>query len=301
MKRFAVLLALVVVSAAGSLLTPSSPGRPPTRVGRYLALEGDLHVHTSFVGAVATPVDILLLARRRELDFVAVTEHNAWFGGALTRWLGGSVAPEVVVLPSEELTNRGYHALAIGLSSRIDPRLPLSVIAADVHAQGGLLIAAHPTRDTWPLLLGLAASGGLDGAELFHPTMLRHAAIAADYAAFAVEATKASGHSLLAIGTSDYHGGPDLGRLRTVVLAESNTPASIMAALRANRAVAATPDGRLAGDPTTLEALHAAGYVSRAVTLPPVAARGWTARTLSILGLLVMTAALFRRRLLGIR
>lgn len=46
------------------------------RFGRFehWVLEGDVHVHTSFAGALSTPVDVPLLAHRRQLDFVAITE-----------------------------------------------------------------------------------------------------------------------------------------------------------------------------------------------------------------------------------
>lgn len=202
-----VLLAIAALSAA----LHSDPKWAPARIGEHWVLEGDVHVHTSFAGALSTPIDIPLLAQRRQLDFVATTEHNAWFGGFITKVAAGSLAPEVIVLPSEEVTNRAYHLLAIGLEGRVDPTAPLSAIADDVHRQGGIVIAAHPTRGTWPLLLGLAAEKKLDGAEVFHPTIFRREARAREHAEFLEEASRRAGTPLRAFGSSDFHGGSRLG------------------------------------------------------------------------------------------
>jgi predicted metal-dependent phosphoesterase TrpH len=269
MKRrlagFGVMLSLLGLSMVGSLLHRGTERAwTPARIGDLWVLEGDVHVHSSFAGALSTPVDIPLVARRRQLDFVAVTEHNAWFGGAVTRLLAGGLAPELVVLPSEEITNRAYHLLAIGLERRVDPRLPLSAIADEVHAQGGVVVAAHPTRDTWPLLLGLAEEQKLDGAEVFHPTIYLHEDRAREHAEFLAEASRRSGRPLLAFGSSDFHGGSAIGTSRTLVLARERTGASILEAIKAGRVVAVTNDGRTAGDPRWTEALAAAGIHSRA-------------------------------------
>jgi predicted metal-dependent phosphoesterase TrpH len=263
--RFSVMLGLLALAVLGSVIHRGTERRwTPARVGEHWVLEGDVHVHTSFAGAVSTPVDIPLVAQRRQLDFVAITEHNAWFGGAVTRALARVLAPDLIVLPSEEITNRAYHLLAIGLERRVDPTLPLSAIADDVHAQGGVVVAAHPTRDTWPLLLGLAAEKKLDGAEVFHPTIFLREGRAREHAEFLVEASHRAGAPLAAFGSSDYHGGSRLGTSRTIVLARERTAASILEAIKAGRVVAVTNDGRTAGDPRWIQALADAGIASRA-------------------------------------
>jgi hypothetical protein len=295
MRRLWVLLALLVIALATSAIRREASWTP-ARIGEHWILEGDVHVHTSFAGALSTPIDIPLLASRRQLDFVCVTEHNAWFGGAVTRSAGHVLAPDVIVLPSEEITNRAYHLLAIGLSSRVDPTLPLSRIADEAHRQGGIVLAAHPTRGTWPLMLGLAEAKKLDGAEVFHPTMLANEEVAQEYAAFFAEASQRSGTPLISAGSSDYHGGKRLGTSRTIVLARERTAASILEALRAGRAVAATSDGRWSGDPRWIATLTEAAYVSRAHSAPEAAPTWWAERALAWLAFAVMVGAVFRRR-----
>ena len=299
LARFWVLLSLLSLSIVGSVLHRGSERAwTPARIGDLWVLEGDVHVHSSFAGALSTPVDIPLIARRRQLDFVAVTEHNAWFGGAVTRSLAHFLAPEVVVLPSEEVTNRAYHLLAIGIERRVDPTLPLSAIADDVHAQGGLVVAAHPTRDTWPLLLGLAAEKKLDGAEVFHPTIFPFADRAREHAEFLTEASRLAGAPLVAFGSSDFHGGSAIGICRTLVLARERSAASILEAMKAGRVVAVTNDGRTAGAPQWVEALASAGIHSRASdnAAAPGASLSVSERALAWLVLATLLLALLRPR-----
>lgn len=298
MKRAWVWPAALLAVAVVTSVVHTEPVWQTARVGpsnEWLVLEGDVHVHTSFAGALATPVDVPLLARRRALDFVCVTEHNSWHGAWLTSIAGELLAPDVVVLPSEEVTNRAYHALAIGTDGRVDPTLPLSEIADDVHRRGGVLLAAHPTRETWPLLLGLADEKKLDGAELFHPTILRDpsGAVAREYAEFLDEASRRSGRRLVAAGSSDFHGGGSLGVLRTLVLATARSPAAILAAMRAGRVVAVRDDGALAGDEASMALLRQSTYQVRTSGHMPGAA--WAERALAWTCAIVLVLALGRR------
>ena len=298
MKRFWVVLLLLSLSLVASLLhRGSEPAWTPARIGDLWVLEGDVHAHSSFAGALSTPVDIPLVARRRQLDFVAVTEHNAWFGGGVARALGKALAPEVIVLPSEELTNRAYHLLAIGIERRVDPTLPLSAIADDVHAQGGVVVAAHPTRDTWPLLLGLASEKKLDGAEVFHPTIFLREGRAREHEEFLAEASRLSGAPLPAFGSSDFHGGSSMGMCRTIVFARDRTAASILEAMKEGRVVAVTNDGRTAGDAHWIQVLAGANVHSRASDNkePPSARLRSYERAFAWLIAAAMVGALLRR------
>ena len=59
----------------------------------------------------------------------------------------------------QEITNPDYHLIALGLERTITADQPATSAAADVHAQGGVAIAAHPSRG---IISGLPArrSGG---------------------------------------------------------------------------------------------------------------------------------------------
>ena len=113
----------------------------------------------------------------------------------------------------------------------------------EVHAQGGIAIAAHPTRDY---------SGGwddeaiarLDGVEAAHPALAEGDDVERDFAGF-VERARALNPGIAAIGSSDFHVHDRLGRCRTYVFAHERSAAAVIEAVRAGRTVAESADGRL--------------------------------------------------------
>ena len=54
--------------------------------------------------------------------------------------------------------------LALGLRRAVTPTRDIGPVIDAIHAQGGLVIAAHPTRRFWPTLVPVRHR--LDGAEL---------------------------------------------------------------------------------------------------------------------------------------
>lgn len=263
MRRFWPAAAVLALSLATSAVERDGDW-PRFSAGGYHVLEGDIHAHSIFAGALPTPVDLVLLARRQQLDFVAVGEHNSLFGALVTAAFARWLYPEVIVLASEEVTTRRYHAHAIGISRAIDPFLPLEAVADETHRQGGILVAAHPVERFWDVFLDLARKGKLDAVETVHPIrFVRRGRIGwrgEDLIEFWRRASKIAGRPLASVGGSDYHGLSALGYCRTVVLARERTVAGIVEAIRVGRAVAAGPDGKLEGNPRWVKLLEDAGY-----------------------------------------
>ena len=78
---------------AGSRLDPVPETASAERCG-YRLLEADFHMHTRFSDGLLPPPDVVLQARRRGLDAIAVTEHNSIFAGQLAQAVSpGSAAP----------------------------------------------------------------------------------------------------------------------------------------------------------------------------------------------------------------
>lgn len=200
----AVAYGLFALSTVAGSLIDEAPARPRQERAGYRVLEADLHVHTRFSDGLLTPCDLPILARRRGLDVIAVTEHNTVFPAYLTRACARFIdgAPAVVI--GEEITTRGAHLIALGLERTVDARLPLAESIADAQGQGALVIAAHPTERFYPALDPVCPA--LDGVEIMHPLAYRGSSPIGSYAEIRAFAERCPSARTL-VGSSDYHGG----------------------------------------------------------------------------------------------
>jgi len=108
------------------------------------ALRGLLHVHTwhSF-DSFLPPAAYLAYARRAQLDFLCVTDHNTLAGSLEVARRNRDPGLEVVI-GAEYATDCGD---LIGLFLREEVRSRLfEEVAAEIHAQGGLALLPHPYR-----------------------------------------------------------------------------------------------------------------------------------------------------------
>ena len=135
----------VAAVAAGSWLDPGARTAPLERDGDYWILAADFHVHAFLGDGVLPPWEIRAEARRRGLDVVALTNHDQRWAGRVDRWLSGA-RTDPLVLAGEEITSRHHHIVAIGITKTVGWDQSAAAAIADVHAQGGVAIAAHPTR-----------------------------------------------------------------------------------------------------------------------------------------------------------
>lgn len=232
------------------------PQNPEVRRGDYLVLDGDFHVHTRFSDGVLSPLDVALYARRQGLDVIGLTEHNMVFPGLMTRWFAEQLGG-LIVLPSQEVTTRDHHLIALGLKETIPPRIPLKEAIARVHAQGGAAIAAHPVERYWKAFEPVAEE--LDGAEVMHPIALnpssdgewRWGQMREFY-----ERENARGRKLTAIGSSDYHFFHVLGVCRTHLFVKERSAEAVMEAILSGRTVVYGPGGEAFGDPELIALLE---------------------------------------------
>lgn len=245
---------LALACAVGVAVDPAPPPLDAVR-GGHRVIEADLHVHTRFSDGFLSPLDVVVHARRQGLGAIAVTEHNVIFPARMARaWSRLVGGPEVIV--GEEITTRDYHLLAYGLERAVDARQPLADAIDDVHAQGGVVVAAHPARRYWPALE--PAMGALDGAEVVHPSSFRRRRggwSASDFEAF-WDRLRVARPRATAIGTSDFHAGPILGLGTTLIFARSGAAADLVDALRDGRTVVVAPDGARHGDPSLVALLE---------------------------------------------
>src|SRR5512139_2140400 len=103
----------------------------------------DLHLHTiySYDGTASVPA-VLARAKQVGLDVIAITDHDE-IKGALKAF---DLAPEfgLEVIPGIEITTAEGDLLALFVTKKIEPGLPLIETILKVGEAGGICIAPHP-------------------------------------------------------------------------------------------------------------------------------------------------------------
>jgi predicted metal-dependent phosphoesterase TrpH len=243
---------LVVAGVTIGTLSDRFPTRLPFRAEGYEVLAGDFHVHAFPGDGALAPWTLRDEARRAGLDVLAVTNHNRTFTARFAGWLS-SQSDGPIVIPGEEITALDYHLIAIGVDRTVSSHQPAAGAIADVHAQGGLAIAAHPMPSEFHGYDDDATVAQLDGTEAAHPARERHDQ--EQFAAFFDRARRLNPR-VAPIGSSDFHVSPQLGLCRTFIFVRARTAAGTLEAIRNGRTVASDEWGRLYGDPALVKLLE---------------------------------------------
>lgn len=285
-------LVAFVLGLASGVVHDERPPRPVVHRAGYRVLEGDFHVHTTYSDGVLSPLLVVRQAERRGLDVVAVTEHNTTLPGRVARaWAQTTDGPLVIV--GEEVTTRRHHLIALGIERTISADLPIGAVVDDIHAQGGLAVAAHPVVR---FQAGLAPiRERLDGAEVMHPIAWTSRDETWRWRDI-VDYWEATSPRPAAIGSSDYHFASVLGLCRTLVFVrEPADDRAVLEALRAKRTVVIDREGIPHGDPQMIAALAAEPHEPRT---SDYAYRGANIidRVLRLLGLAGVAGLVFFRR-----
>ena len=267
---------LLLAALAAGTLADRPQSRPPLRIGGYRVLAADFHVHSYPLSAgTLAPWDLVLEARRQSLNAIAITGHNQVEAGLCGRWFARLVGGPTVIA-GEEIHAPGYHLIAAGIHSTISWRNTAAQSIAEIHAQGGVAIAAHPVRGLWPAF-DSQAMASLDAAEIMQPVVFDFNYGARELREFYQRAP------LAAIGSSDYHGMGPLGICRTYVFARDDSEQSILEAIRRRRTVVYDRDGRAWGDSALIQL---AGGRLRDRQPQPSGALDFFSRACGLLGLI---------------
>lgn len=127
--RYQVTISLEVAVSQRLVPRPVSAASPsrPRRTGAPGWYRGDLHSHTEHSDGVNSIAEMAHFARRRGLDFLAITDHNTTTHMAeIDAWTG---AP-LLLVPGEEVTTYSGHANVWGLREWVDFRVTSD---AEVH------------------------------------------------------------------------------------------------------------------------------------------------------------------------
>jgi hypothetical protein len=133
-----------------------------------LPLKIDLHVHSCYsYDSPSSPREIILYAKRKGLDGVAVTDHDTLKGAIKASKLSGKKG--LVVIPGMEVTTLHGHVLALNVAAFIPPNLSLVETVERIHEAGGIAIAAHPLVFIKSYIRqSIASVSRLDGVEVIN-------------------------------------------------------------------------------------------------------------------------------------
>jgi hypothetical protein len=248
------LVALAVVAAGvtlGSIV--HEPRRDAAvRAGEYLVLTGDFHVHGFPADGALAPWALRREARAAGVDVIGVTNHNQALTGRVAAWLAGS-SDTPIVIAGEEITHADYHVIGLGLRRTVGGNRSARAAIDEIHAQGGVAIAAHPLPgfDGWDD----AALTVLDGVEATHP-VVEDQPEARDYMNAFHARVRTLNPRVAAIGSSDMHVTATLGDHRTILLVRERTAAGVLEAIRSGLTAGEDPQGRRYGAPAVLRMLE---------------------------------------------
>ncbi|SHE72093.1 CehA/McbA family metallohydrolase [Streptoalloteichus hindustanus] len=198
---------------------------------------GDCHLHTVHSDGHRTPAELAAAARAARLDFVVSTEHNTSSAGS--RW-GEHAGEDLLIINGEEVTTRSGHWLALGLPAghwidwryRAEESDRFRRFRDEVHAVGGLAVAAHPYCPY------VGCSWGFGYREVDLVEVWNGPWTADDeHAVRTWDGLLRAGEWVPAMGNSDAHSHSDVvGLPQTVVLADCLSTRAVLAGLRRGQA-----------------------------------------------------------------
>jgi predicted metal-dependent phosphoesterase TrpH len=285
--RAVAVLALLAGATIGTL-ADQEPARQPLQVDGYWLLTGDFHVHASPGDGALSPWMLRREAARAGLDVIAVTNHNQSITGRLAD-RASQTGDGPMMIAGEEITNPQYHMIAVGIERTVKgATLSAAAAIADVHAQGGVAIAAHPSRR----FRGYdddSVVATLDGTEAMHSDVHVDPAFRQDLEKF-FERARRLNPDIAAIGSSDFHAMPPMmGRCRTYLFVRERTKAGVVDAIRSGRTLAVDGDGRLQGDPALIQLLGNARPAGRVEAHPTWRSLSVAMAWLGAVGLVLLT------------
>jgi len=136
--------------------TPSNPRFEAVANPNSGWYRGDLHAHTIHSDASWDVADLVAAAKAKELDFIALTDHNTVSPLAE---MAGFTSDNFLTMGGQELTTFWGHAVCLGVHQWLDWRLTqdgdgMAAIANTLYANDQIYIVAHPKNVGDPYCTG---------------------------------------------------------------------------------------------------------------------------------------------------
>ncbi|HEX7627306.1 MAG TPA: PHP domain-containing protein [Candidatus Methanoperedens sp.] len=107
----------------------------------------DLHIHSNFSSDSGLTVDdILKRAVKKDLDGIAICDHNIVTGNFLARKRAKDLDLPLLVIPGVEVSTTQGHLIVLGARGNIPPNLSPQETISIARQLGGVIIAAHPFK-----------------------------------------------------------------------------------------------------------------------------------------------------------
>lgn len=104
----------------------------------------DSHIHSEYSPDSKSKLeDIFKTAKNRNIDIIAISDHNTVEGSQNAIKLTKN-DEDLFVMPSVEISSKEGHILGFGCQENIKRDLPASETIDLIHDQGGLAIIPHP-------------------------------------------------------------------------------------------------------------------------------------------------------------
>jgi predicted metal-dependent phosphoesterase TrpH len=184
----------------------------------------ELHTHTAYSpDCLVTLEQFVATCRRKGIDRVAITDHNAIDGALIAQ----TIAPDLIIVGEEIKTDCG-EIIAYFLKALVPAGLPVREAIARVRAQGGVVGVSHPCDRYRSEAMGverlMPIIGLVDALEVFNARCI-HTADNDCARNIAQE------HGKLMFAGSDAHTAFELGQA-TVRMTPFDSPQTFMTSLR---------------------------------------------------------------------
>ncbi len=143
----------------------------PARLGR-----ADIHMHTNLGDGTASPAKVIAEAERRNLDVIAITDHDHLEGYKRVVDLLERSGSSLAVIPGIEVTTRQGHLLGLWVQQPIKMMRSVEWSIDAIKEQGGLVVVPHPLGRLVPSLSRkkidelLERGYAIDGLEVYNPS-----------------------------------------------------------------------------------------------------------------------------------
>jgi hypothetical protein len=184
-----------------------------------MQIKADLHVHSNYSkDSVITPKDLVYYAKKRDLNAVAVTDHDQIEGSCKIMR-----EADFLVIPGMEVSSADGHIVALNLQELVPRGLSARETVDRIHDAGGTAVAVHPYAWFKSSLTSHVGDAKFDAIETIN-------ASAFPFNRCKRKATEiAQRLNLSCVGGTDAHYGPTIGYGYTVIDSESSVDAIVKA------------------------------------------------------------------------